>query len=109
MSERNSKMKQLLEFLDSKAFDPILNKNESDFKSKNQKQKFQHVRRSTKNEKERFHTRYHSAEEIKRNYFDDLTSSAAKKVDPEIESLGLPSLPQFRDEFIQLCNKLDIK
>jgi hypothetical protein len=109
MSQKNGTIKQLLDFLDKKAFNPILNKSEDDFKSEIEKRNFHHVRRSTQSEKERFHTRYHSAEEIKSNYLDDLNSSAAKKIDPIIESLGLPSLPQFRDEFIQLCNSLGVK
>jgi hypothetical protein len=65
---QNGKMKQLLDFLGKKAFDPIIIKSESDFTTDEQKHRFQHVRRSTQSEKERFHTRYHSAEEIKKNY-----------------------------------------
>jgi hypothetical protein len=42
MSE-NSKMKQLLDFLDKKALDPILNKSGSDFNSEDQKRKFHDV------------------------------------------------------------------
>jgi hypothetical protein len=109
MAEHDSVIKELLDFLDKNAFDPILNKSESDFMSEEQKRTFSHVKRSTQSEKERFHTRYHSAGEIKKNYLSDLTSSAAKRIDPQIESLGLPSLPQFRGQFLQLCEELGVK
>jgi hypothetical protein len=102
-------MKQLLDFLDSNAFDPIINKTEADFTSEDQKRTFSHIKRSTQSEKERFHTRYQSPEELKRNYLSDLSSSAAKRIDPQIESLGLPTLPKFRQDFIKLCDRLGVK
>jgi hypothetical protein len=109
MAENNGTMKQILDFLDKKTFDPIINKTEADFTSEDKKSAFKHVKRSTQSEKERFHTRYHSPEELKRNHLADLSSSAAQRIGPQIESLGLPTLPQFREEFIELCNRLGVK
>jgi len=45
---------------------------------------------------------------VKNNYLSDLNSSTAKKKNAELEELGLPTLPQLKDEFTQLCDELDI-
>ncbi len=107
MASGSSKREELVRFLDRKVFDPVLRKREDDF-SGGQKQKFQDVKRSTENEKNRFHHQYGSAEDVKNNYLSDLSSSAGKKKTSELEELGLPSLPQVKQEFIELCERLGV-
>jgi hypothetical protein len=108
MAQKNAR-DELVQFLDEKVFDPILDKSEADFSSEDQKEKFRDVRRSTESEKHRFHDEYTSAQDVKDNYLSDLSSNTGKKKDEELEDLGLPKLPDVRDEFMELCDKLGVK
>lgn len=107
MTDKEKKEK-LLNFLDRKAFDPIINKEKDDYKSQEKKKKFEHVKQSTKSEKERFRE-YDSAEEVRDNYLSDLNSQTAKKINKELDDLNLPKLPDFEDEFLELCDRMGLK
>jgi len=89
----------LLRFLDSQVFDPILHRSPSGY-SRADQEKLKDVQRRTESEKERFRN-YSSAEEIVMNFKRDLHARAAKKVDAELEHLKLPTLPSVRDEFLK--------
>jgi hypothetical protein len=103
------KREKLVRYLDRKAFNPILRSSEDDFKGRKLKEEFKNVKKSTESEKERFHNRYKTAKQVKDNYLGDLSSRTAKKKNAELKNLGLPQLPQFRDEFLKLCDKLKVK
>ena len=107
MSKAEDK-KKLLNFLDKKAFDPILNKSKEDYNTDAKKKKFEDVKAATEREKERFHN-YNTAEEIRENYHRDLNSSAAEKINRELKDLDLPRLPDLKDEFFILCDELGVK
>ncbi len=107
MTQHDGKRDQLLNFLDKNAFDPILQKDEDKY-SLNLRTKFRDVKRSTQNEKSRFHNEYLTAKDVKDNYLSDLNSRTAKKKNEELQELGLPRLPEFRDQFLDLCEKLRI-
>lgn len=107
MAGDKEKREKLVRFLDEKAFNPILRKSADDFSGEG-KRKFEDVKRSTESEKNRFHEDYKSAKEVKDNYLSDLSSSAAKKKNSELEELGLPRLPEFKEEFLNLCNDLGV-
>ncbi|MDT0646072.1 hypothetical protein RM545_05165, partial [Zunongwangia sp. F260] len=70
MSQKEKKEK-LLNFLETKAFNPILRKSKDDFNSDTKKEKFEDVKRSTENEKERFRN-YNTPGNIRDNYLSDL-------------------------------------
>lgn len=107
MEHRDKKRDQLISFLDKHAFDPILDKNEGEFADR-YRPLFRDVKRSTENEKKRFHEDYITAQDVKQNYLSDLNSTTARKKNKELEELGLPQLPRFKDEFLQLCKKLGV-
>ncbi len=107
MDQDQKKREQLIAFLDQKAFDPILSRSEGEFADR-YRHKFRDVYRSTENEKRRFHENYTTATEVKQNYLSDLNSRTAQKKNAELRELGLPQLPQFRNEFMDLCKKLGI-
>ncbi|MBW7957928.1 MAG: hypothetical protein H3C68_08565 [Deltaproteobacteria bacterium] len=100
------KKKELLNFLDRRAFDPILRARESDFPD-SKKMALKDVQNATRKEKERFH-KYGSAEEVVVNFKRDLHSGAARKVNSELETLGLPRLADVKDEFEDLGRKLGV-
>ncbi|MDT0648114.1 hypothetical protein RM545_15575, partial [Zunongwangia sp. F260] len=64
--------------------------------------------RSTENEKERFRN-YNTPGNIRDNYLSDLSSQTAKKKNAELKDLNLPRLPDFKDQFLELCDKLGVK
>ena len=104
---KDDKKSKLLEFLNKKAFDPVLNASESRYKSYEEKRKLKDVKESTESEKKRFEE-YDSARKVKDEYMNDLNSPAAKKINKELTQLDLPKLPDIREEFLELCDKLEV-
>ena len=49
-----------------------------------------------------------TAEDVRRNFEDDLASDAAQEVQRELRTLDLPTLRAVKPEFDQLCNRLGI-
>jgi hypothetical protein len=101
------KRERLVKFLDQKAFDPILSKSADKYRG-HEKEIFEILKKSTESEKRRFHDNYHTAKDVRDNYLSDLNSRTAQKKNRELEELGLPRLPQFRDEFMDLCERLGL-
>lgn len=97
---------QLLDFINTKAFDPILKTKPDKFKNKD-REDFEDVRRKTENEQKNFE-KYSTADEIKKNYLSNVHSKAAAKVNDQLERLHLPTMPEHKDEFMELCNKLGV-
>jgi hypothetical protein len=71
----DEKQKKLFDWLDDKAFQPVLNKNPDDY-SGDKKDKLEDVQRATRSERERYRN-YSSAQDLYDNYQDDLTSDEA--------------------------------
>ncbi len=98
--------KELVDFLESRAFRPVLSRKPDDYGSDSDKRKLADVQRATRSEIDRYRNQYTSAEDVIRNYKDDLTSEPAKAVDRELNDLGLPTLrdiePQFRKKVEEL-------
>jgi hypothetical protein len=89
----------LLHFLDSQVFNPILRASPEDY-GKSDRDKLKDAQERTKTEKERFRS-YKNAEEVVTNFKRDLHSRAAKHVNQELERLKLPTLPSVRDAFLK--------
>jgi hypothetical protein len=100
-ADQNAREK-LVQFLDQKAFDPILRASPDRY-SVNDKDKLEHVKGATERAKQRYHHDYTSAEEVCDRFRDDLSSSSAQQVQQELEQLGLPTLHDIKDEFEDLC------
>jgi hypothetical protein len=94
---------ELLKFLDSHVFNPILQASPDGY-SEADKKKLDDVQQRTKSEKERFH-HYSSAKEVIDNYKSDLHSSTAKRVNSELEKLKLPTLPSIKEEFLRAAGE----
>lgn len=93
----DDKQKKLFNFLDEKAFQPVLDKDPDDY-SGDRKDELEDVQRATRSERERYRN-YSSAQELYRNFHDDLTSDEAKEVNRELDALDLPKLADFEQEF----------
>jgi hypothetical protein len=106
MQNEDDKKEKLLEFLYREAFDPILKAPESKYKNEMEKKKLKNVKKSTEKEKDRF-SKYKSGKEVKENYLRDLNSKSAKKTDRDLKELNLPTLPELKEQFLELYKKLD--
>jgi hypothetical protein len=107
MAAEKDKRKELLKFIDKKAFDVIIKASPDKFKDKD-REKFDDIKRKTENEKKQFHDEYKTAEEVKANFLSNVRSKAAGKLNKELEHLGLPTLPDLKDEFMEICKKLEV-
>lgn len=102
----DDKQKKLFDWLDRKAFDPVLNAKPEDF-SGDKKDKLEDVQRATRSERERYKN-YSSAQELYQNFQDDLSSDDAREVDRELDALGLPKLPDFEKEFNEKAREVGV-
>ncbi|MGE0081398.1 MAG: hypothetical protein AB7U81_08880 [Thiohalomonadaceae bacterium] len=107
MALDEEKRARLVEFLDKMVFDPVLRVDDSKY-DENARQKLAEVKRSTANEKRRFHDDYRSAIAVKQNYLSDLDSPAAARKNKALEELGLPRMYQVRDDFLKLCEQMRV-
>lgn len=92
---------ELLKFLDTHVFNPILKASPDDYSESDQK-KLKDVQDRTRSEQERFR-HYGSAKDVVDNYKSDLHSSTAKRVNSELEKLKLPTLPSVEEEFLRVA------
>ncbi len=101
---------ELIKFLDEKLFDAILLASPGDYKSEVLKKKLHAVKKHIEKEKHRFHDlqQYPTAADVKKNVLADLHSKTGRKIDHELDELELPSLPKIRDEFLKLCEDLQV-
>jgi len=105
MSDNEAK-RRLIEFLDTRAFDPVLKARSQDYPEA-QRAKLEDVQGRTRAERERFHE-YGSARKVVDMFKGDLSSAPAKKVHRDLEALGLPTLNQLRSEFERLADELGV-
>jgi hypothetical protein len=100
--------RELVAFLNKKAFDPVLKKNPDEYATQVDKEKLRKVQHSTQSTKEKYNHEYGSAEEIVMRFKGHLHSKAAKKVHENLRDLGLPTLNDLRDEFSKLSERLGV-
>lgn len=106
MTDSNAKGK-LVNFLDRKAFDPVLNASADDY-SQSKQDKLKHAKNATRRARDRYHNDYRSAEAVRDNFHNDLSSDEAKKVDRELRELNLPTLQSVQGDFDKLCRDLSV-
>ena len=102
----DEKQKKLFNFLDDKAFQPVLNADPDDYSGK-KKDELKDVQQATRSERKRYQN-YSSAQDLWNNYQDDLDSEEAKKVDRELDDLGLPKLADFQKEFRKKAEEVGV-
>jgi hypothetical protein len=99
-------MRELLHFVELKAFDPVL-RAKPDGRAETEKKKLAHVQQATKAEVDRYR-HYSSAKQLVTNFKRDLDSEPAKKMHAELRSLGLPTIEDIREEFERKAHKLGV-
>jgi hypothetical protein len=98
---------RLLDLLDRKAFDPVINASPDDV-SKGKRDKLEGLQKTTRSTKRSYHEKYGSAAKVVEMFRDDLSSDSARKVQKELEQLGLPTLQDVKGEFEELASELEV-
>jgi len=106
MSAKDNRQ-QLVDFINKKLFDPIL-KAKPDKLKEEDKKILEDIQRKTEDEKRKFNEVYTTAKEVKENYLDNVRSKPAAKLNDQLEKFKLPTMPQHKDEFLELCEKVGI-
>ncbi len=102
------KKKQLVDFLDKKVFNPILEKRPEDYDSPSQKQMLSDIQRATETTKRRYHHQYESAERVRDMFHSDLRTDPAQRIQTESEELGLPTFQDVRADFEDVCKRVGL-
>jgi hypothetical protein len=97
-----SRKHALLDFLQRKVFDPVLNA-KPDGRPEADIAKLEHVQKATEADAARYR-RYVSADEVVTNFKRDLSSAAAKTIHAQLRQLRLPTIADIRDEFEDLAD-----
>src|ERR1700710_114718 len=100
----SGRKEKLIHFLEEKAFLPVVRADASNYANDKWEQ-LKDLQQRTQREIERFRG-YRSADEVVVNFKRDLSSQPAKKVHQQLKDLGLPSLPDVREDFESLAGKL---
>jgi hypothetical protein len=66
------------------------------------------VKRRTETQQRRYRDRYKTAEEVRTNFLRDRSSKLTQKVHAALRRLGLPALPDLKDEFRERCDDLGV-
>jgi hypothetical protein len=106
MADGNAREK-LLDLLDRKAFDPVINAS-PDKVADEKRKKLEGLKETTRSTKKSYHEKYGSAEKVVEMFRDDLSSDSARKVQRELKSMGLPTLQDVEDEFEKLAGELEV-
>jgi hypothetical protein len=106
MQGSTRKKEALLDFLDKKVFEPVLEAIPELYSSERDRRRLQAVKEDVKEEWTRFHCNFLTAEEIKNQYFRELYFEGQEKLGKELEDLELPRFRELRSEFVELCKLL---
>jgi hypothetical protein len=92
---------ELLTLLDKHVFHPTLNARPNRYGEK-QRKELRDLQRRTEEEKARFHG-YDSAEHIVAVFREEIGSELARPMHARLKDLGLPAMPDVRDQFLRLA------
>ncbi|KMQ51776.1 hypothetical protein CHISP_1272 [Chitinispirillum alkaliphilum] len=108
MTPEKLKKQQLLDFLDSKIFDPVLEALPEQYSTEREKKMLIDVQEIARYEKDHYHFQLMSAKEIKEEYLKEVSRDGGGRISRELEDLELPKLHLFREQFLDLCRELQI-
>jgi hypothetical protein len=98
---------KLLDLLDRKAFDPVINASPSKVADE-KRERLEGLKETTRSTKKSYHEKYGSAEKVVEMFRDDLGSDSARKVQRELKGMGLPTLQDVEEEFEKLAGELKV-
>ena len=104
MTEDKDTRKRLLAFLDRELFDAILQKRREQFDSKEDKQRFDDIKRKVAEERSRYHDNCPTAQDIKETFLRDVESRSSDRLNENLRDMGLPSYWDIKTAFLKLCD-----
>ncbi|NLG17572.1 MAG: hypothetical protein GX556_09615 [Fibrobacter sp.] len=108
MQDKKEKSRVLVDFLDQKAFDPVLEAVAEQYSSEIDRKKLKYVQNEIMLEKEKFHNQNLNPEGIKENYIREMYFETNSKLGKELEDLELPRLVELRGNFLKLYDELNL-
>jgi hypothetical protein len=102
------KKEALLDFLDKKVFDPVLEAIPEQYSSEYDQKMLFVVQEKVKGERKFFHSTVLTALEIKNQYFRELYFEGKGETGKVLEDLELPRFLQLREQFVDLCKGLKL-
>jgi hypothetical protein len=100
---------ELVDLLNEKVFNPILDASPDKYKSDADRQKLEDLQSTTRSTQESYEKRYKTAEKVVEMYRDDLSSDSAEKVQKASRELGLPTLDDVKGQFEKKARELGVK
>lgn len=108
MSQNNAR-EQLVDLLDRRAFQPVLDASPEEFEHDRHKELLRELQEKTRSTRQRYLKNYTSASDVVRNFRRDLTSDSAQQVHEDLSRLGLPTFQEVKYEFNTLARELEVK
>lgn len=96
--------RRLLALLDKELFDPVLRTTREDIARTVEKHHFDDAKKKIAEERQRYHDNCPTAADVKENFLRDLESRTSKRLNENLESLGLPTYWDVKDDFLKLCD-----
>jgi hypothetical protein len=109
MKLEEKKREALLEFLDKKVFNPVLEAIPELYSSERDRRMLNTVKEKVKVDRERFHESYLTAEAIRDQFFREIYFEVRGRIGKALEDLELPRFVQLRAQFIDLCDLLKLQ
>jgi hypothetical protein len=108
MEDEKDKRRQLLDFLDDRVFDPVLEALPEQYSSERDRRMLFEVKRIAEKKKERFHSQELSSGQIREQYFREMFFETSGKIGRELEDLELPRLLELKEQFLKVCQELNV-
>lgn len=108
MQQKQDKRARLLEFIDQKALDPVLEALPEQYSSERDRRLLLMVQKRAAKEKEEFHDQMLTASQIVEKYFRRIYWETHLRFGKQLEDLELPRFLQLREQFLQLCADLQV-
>lgn len=108
MRQHNDTKSELLDFIDKKALDPVLEAIPEQYSSERDRRLLKEVQKRAALEKESFHHKDLTASQIRKKYLREIYYEVHNRIGKELEDLELPRFIQLRAQFLQLCTDLNV-
>jgi hypothetical protein len=102
MDHQKEKAKSLIDFLDQKVFNPIMEARPELYSSEREQKMLEYVKKFTSTEIDHFHRKDNSPEQILDMFFRELYYETSGILGKDREDLELPRFLEIRDEFMGL-------
>lgn len=108
MQLEDKKREALLDFLDKKVFDPVMEAIPELYSSERDRRMLNTVQEKMKINRKRFHESDLTAQGIREQFFRELYFEGRSRIGKVLEDLELPRFVQLRGQFIDLCDMLEL-